>query len=307
MSKADLAIPNPLIFNVIGGVDESVGDTQTEFGVSRIEGIAPFYTGTHQRMFGKKVIDVNREQSVMALAQAFNGFGQFGYFVQTMEKLYYHLCETPANLEINFLLPTTLGVDDDNFTRDIFGKSAAGDLLRDTGISCVFTFPDRPADPLPSGTYQFFTSNNNWAASDVGAPSTYVRMGMVMVEIFGNDTDGYTATERGRWTETVDFPVPDFGQNNYLDITPEISLLTGAHRIGFVIWYQNPVSPFQKTYYDPLSQIVKEAGASAGVVLALGYRAMLPDEAFPAFKFTQGIDIADIWTNHAKFHFLQNS
>ncbi len=162
MAKADLPLPNnPLIFRVVGGVDESVQETKTAFGFSRIDGAFPFYTGSHNRLFGKKLIDANLEQSVMSIAQAFNGLGQFGYFVQTMAKLYFHLCETPANLFISYILPLSLGIGEDGKTLDIFGASQNNNLPKDLGISCVFAFPDRPVS-LPPAKYGFLTANANW-------------------------------------------------------------------------------------------------------------------------------------------------
>ena len=142
MAKADFPIPkNPLKFNIIGGIDESVQDTETEFGLSNARGVAPYYTGTLQRMFGKKVIDVDPTASIMEIAQGFNGFGTFCYWVQTFDTLYCHTCPTPPDLFINYTLPTNLGVDEDGFTRDIFGRSENLELPQDLGISCLFAFP----------------------------------------------------------------------------------------------------------------------------------------------------------------------
>ena len=148
MAKAELPIAgNPLKFNVVGGVDESVQVVDTAFGMAASRGNAFFYVGTPQRLFGKKLVDANPEQSMMGLSQLFNGYGQFGYYVQSMEKLYYHLCETPADLFIDYTLPSDLGVDEDDFTRDIFGQSKNLNLPQDTGISCLFAFPDKPTPP----------------------------------------------------------------------------------------------------------------------------------------------------------------
>ena len=144
MAKADI-VTNPLIFNVIGGVDESVQDVDTGFSLSRSEGNAFFYIGTPQRLYGKKIVDANPLQSVMGLSQIFNGFGQFGYYVQSMEKLYFHLCETPADLFIDYTFPTDLGTDDNGKTLDIFGQAENGNLPQDLGIPCVFEFPDKAA------------------------------------------------------------------------------------------------------------------------------------------------------------------
>lgn len=162
MAKADLPIPsNPLAFQVIGGVDESVDDTKTSFGLSSVNGVFPYFTGSLNRLFGKKLVDANPGQSVMGIAQAFNGFGQFGYYVQTMFKLYYHLCETPADLFIKYVLPLTLGVDANGKTLNIFGQATDGAIPKDTIVPCLFTFPDKPVPP-PSGFYLFDTEYNNW-------------------------------------------------------------------------------------------------------------------------------------------------
>lgn len=168
MAKADQLTKGKVLLPV-GGMDESIQVVESDVTFASVDGAGPFYLATLQRLFGKKLIDRNREQPVMGLAQAFNSFGQYGYYVQSQHKLYYHLCEAPTDFHINFTTPTTLGIDssESNRTLDAFGRSEDGSVLPAVDIPCVFGFPDRPddidpdpdPDPEPetstSGLFQF--------------------------------------------------------------------------------------------------------------------------------------------------------
>lgn len=89
----------------IGGVDESVSLTNDEDSVASNNGSFPFFNGMVQRMFGKKIIDYNPGQSIYGICQTFNGICLYGYYVQTVNKLYYHLCSAPPDLRIHFYTP----------------------------------------------------------------------------------------------------------------------------------------------------------------------------------------------------------
>jgi hypothetical protein len=92
----------PLVLPTIGGVDESVDLADPSGNLVDARGVFPFFNGMHHRMFGKKIIDYNQDQSIYAIHQAFNGICLYGYYVQTSEKLYFHLCTAPPDLRIHF-------------------------------------------------------------------------------------------------------------------------------------------------------------------------------------------------------------
>ena len=110
----DLLQPPPadIVFPVLGGIDESVQDTDlSEKPLNQVNnvkplvvarGVFPFFQGMHQRMLGKKLIDYNPAQKVYAIHQTFNGVCQYGYYVQTSANLYYHLCTAPPDMRIHF-------------------------------------------------------------------------------------------------------------------------------------------------------------------------------------------------------------
>lgn len=102
MAKATLDFQGQ-VFNTVGGIDESISFTEAEF-VS-VNGSFPFFDGSHQRMFGKKIIDVNIGESIYGIQQVFNGICLYGYYVQTNHKLYYHVCSAPPDLRIKFYIP----------------------------------------------------------------------------------------------------------------------------------------------------------------------------------------------------------
>lgn len=99
MAKASLQYPGQPT-NKLGGIDESQSLTTASF--ASVSGVFPFFDGMHQRMFGKKIIDFNPDQSVYAVQQVFNGICLYGYYVQTNHKLYYHVCNAPPDLRIKF-------------------------------------------------------------------------------------------------------------------------------------------------------------------------------------------------------------
>lgn len=90
------------IFSVVAGIDESIELVSLEPGLSSVNGSFPFFYGMHQRMYGKKLIDYNPDQAVMGIHQTFNGVCLYGYYVETVNKLYYHLCDAPPDLRIRF-------------------------------------------------------------------------------------------------------------------------------------------------------------------------------------------------------------
>jgi hypothetical protein len=93
------------IFQVIGGMDESVSMAVADPVHASVEGIFPFFYGTHQRIFGKKIIDFNPEQQIWGVHQTFNGVCLYGYYVETNNKLYFHVCNAPPDLRIKFYHP----------------------------------------------------------------------------------------------------------------------------------------------------------------------------------------------------------
>lgn len=152
MAKQDLLTAGKILLPV-GGMDESIQVVDSDVTFASVKGAGPFYLGTLQRLFAKKLIDGNPEQSVMGICQAFNPYGQYGYYVQSMEKLYFHLCEVPANLAIDFTAPTTLGVDENNNSLGIYGQRTDGTIPPSPVISCLFGFPDKPTPPPSPGTW----------------------------------------------------------------------------------------------------------------------------------------------------------
>lgn len=92
-------------FEVVGGVDEASLSTSIDPTLNSVNGSFPFFYGMHQRMFGKKIIDFNPDQAVYGIHQTFNGICLYGYYVQTVNKLYYHLCSAPPDLRIHFFTP----------------------------------------------------------------------------------------------------------------------------------------------------------------------------------------------------------
>jgi len=153
------------------GVDEALSEVEVEgqdspipHHLAKVSGVfPPFYdikaiyeqsdvpgSGALQRLFGKKLIDSNPNQKVFAIAQAYNGFGQYGYYVQTDQKLYFHQCETPKDLHFSLATLQSLGTDDAGNSLDIFGHQPSSPAAPpDTSISCVFDFPigDKPTIP----------------------------------------------------------------------------------------------------------------------------------------------------------------
>lgn len=162
MAKDDLRAGGPMMFPV-GGMDESVQSTGSSINFESIAGVSPFYIGSNQRLFGKRLIDNNTEQEVYAIAQAFNGYGQYGYYVQSHKKLYYHLCDTPVSLSIDFTPPVAIGVDEEGHSLDIYGQRPNGTSPPDSLISCLFGFPDK-AEVSETGVFwefEFVGENNN--------------------------------------------------------------------------------------------------------------------------------------------------
>lgn len=152
MPKETYQIPGD-VQPFLGGVDERVDVVDTNEKFASTNGVMPYFSGMHQRMFGKKIIDDYPTKQVKGIHQCFNGICQYGYYVQTDEKLYYHLCQAPPDMRINFTLPSTLGAEESlqNRTLDIFSQppSSLGIISRDVSHSCVFDFPDRPGRPIP--------------------------------------------------------------------------------------------------------------------------------------------------------------
>lgn len=104
--------------------------------------------GALSRFPGKKLIDANPLEKVYAINQAFNGFGQFGYYVQTDKRLYFHTCESPKDLHINFATLQNLGVDADGNSLGIFALRATNTPNPDNPVSCLFNFPVTSLPPL---------------------------------------------------------------------------------------------------------------------------------------------------------------
>lgn len=92
--------------NSVGGLDESVEITDRSPVCQDISGVFPFFYGMTQRIFGKKIIDYNPEQKIWGIHQSFNGVCLYGYFVETSEKLYFHVCSAPPDLRIHFRVAT---------------------------------------------------------------------------------------------------------------------------------------------------------------------------------------------------------
>lgn len=150
MAKQDQLVKSKLLYPV-GGMDESIQVVESDVTFAKVHGAAPFFVATLQRIFAKKLVDVNREQSVMGICQAFNTYGQYGYYVQSQQKLYYHLCEAPPNFAIDFVFPALLGVDEDNNSLSIYGQRQDGSVPPVLINSCLFGFPDRPGAPPDPG------------------------------------------------------------------------------------------------------------------------------------------------------------
>lgn len=90
------------IFTTIGGIDESTPLVAPQPIIAGVNGSFPFFDGMHQRIFGKKLIDFNPNQRVNGIHQTFNGVCLYGYYVETNNKLYFHVCSAPPDLRINF-------------------------------------------------------------------------------------------------------------------------------------------------------------------------------------------------------------
>lgn len=101
MAKDTVTAKGPIHLN-IGGVDESTPLTSDKDTVGSNNGSFPFFNGMYQRMLGKKLIDFNPDQAVYGICQTFNGTCLYGYYVQTNNKLYYHVCAAPPDLRIKF-------------------------------------------------------------------------------------------------------------------------------------------------------------------------------------------------------------
>lgn len=86
----------------VGGMDESVEYTDSSPAFQEVSGSFPFFYGSHQRIFGKKLIDYNPDQKIWGIHQSFNGVCLYGYFVETQAKLYFHVCAAPPDLRIRF-------------------------------------------------------------------------------------------------------------------------------------------------------------------------------------------------------------
>lgn len=99
MAEAALSYPGQPTTK-LGGIDESVSLTSASFAA--VSGVFPFFDEMHQRMFGKKIIDFNPNQKIYGIQQVFNGICLYGYYVQTNNKLYYHVCAAPPDLRIKF-------------------------------------------------------------------------------------------------------------------------------------------------------------------------------------------------------------
>lgn len=93
------------VFATIGGVDESIPLTSDEPIIYSNNGTFPFFYGMHERLFGKKLIDFNPGQKIWGIHQSFNGICLYGYYVETNQKLYFHVCSAPPDLRIRFWHP----------------------------------------------------------------------------------------------------------------------------------------------------------------------------------------------------------
>lgn len=101
MAKDALQAKGPMAPK-IGGVNESVPLAASNPYFAASNGSYPFFYGMHQRIFGKKLIDYNPDQAIYGIHQTFNGVCLYGYYVQTNNKLYYHVCSAPPDLRIRF-------------------------------------------------------------------------------------------------------------------------------------------------------------------------------------------------------------
>lgn len=107
MAKSALEYPGQPATS-LGGIDESASLTEVSF--AHTNGSFPFFAGMHERMFGKKIIEFNKDsagaggafQQIYGIQQVFNGICLYGYYVQTNRKLYYHVCNAPPDLRIKF-------------------------------------------------------------------------------------------------------------------------------------------------------------------------------------------------------------
>lgn len=101
MAKSTLQQTPSKIAVVLGGVDEAQ-DVASSDAAQVVGGVIPFFHGTLQRFFGKKIIDFNPGHEVLGVHQVFSGVCVYGYFVETSQKLYYHVCSAPPDLRIRF-------------------------------------------------------------------------------------------------------------------------------------------------------------------------------------------------------------
>lgn len=92
----------PVKLTTVGGMDESVEMTDRSEALQECHGTFPFFYGMHQRLFGKKIIDYNPDQKIWGIHQTFNGVCLYGYYVETNNKLYFHICSAPPDLRIRF-------------------------------------------------------------------------------------------------------------------------------------------------------------------------------------------------------------
>lgn len=86
------------------GINESSSSFKSD-SLAESSGVFPFFYDAYQRMFGKKLIDAYPGKNVWIIHQALNGFGLYGYYVETQDRLYYHQCSSPPDFRIHFVLP----------------------------------------------------------------------------------------------------------------------------------------------------------------------------------------------------------
>ncbi len=98
----DALRPTGKVLQPLEGVDESNPLAADDATFAKAAGISPFFYGIHQRMSGKKIIDYNPNQKISAIHQTFNGVCLYGYYVETDQKLYFHVCDAPPDLRIKF-------------------------------------------------------------------------------------------------------------------------------------------------------------------------------------------------------------
>jgi hypothetical protein len=227
------------------GMDDSFQETEAPF--FHAKGVAPYYNDMVQRILGKKRVDVNPGNQVMSIAQAFNGFGQYGYFVQTDKKLYFHRCEEIVDMHINFTPPLQLQVDDStDRTLDMFGKYYDRPA-RDSTVSCVFEFPDKPVPPELATGFKLDTAKvwpyiQNWGNFDLGGPGATTYRGMRLYRVTGSLHDSYPAvpTYVLDTTPVYDFEVDvDYALDGILDFTDKIRDFAGFQRFIWFIWWHN--------------------------------------------------------------------